>query len=199
MGKKVGLYFGSFNPVHIGHLIVANTVLDKTDLDEVWFVISPMSPDKQNMNLVHHDERYKIVKEALKDDTKLHVSNIEFDMEQPNYTYKTLERLREKYPNNEFGIIMGSDNANGLKQWVGIEHWQKHHKLYVVERPSSYLERGTLEWYGEGKWEVVEMPEVGISSTIIREKVKKGESIKYLVPRETINRVKFNYGTKEES
>lgn len=197
--NKVGLYFGSFNPIHIGHLIVANTVLDKTDLDEIWFVISPMSPDKQNMNLVHHDERYKIVRESVKGDIKLQVSNIEFDMEQPNYTYKTLDRLRNKYPKNEFGIIMGSDNANGLKQWVGIEHWQEHHKLYVVERPSSYLERGSLEWYGEGKWEVVEMPEVGISSTIIREKIKKGESIKYLVPRETINRIKYNYGTKEKT
>ena len=96
MEKKVGLYFGSFNPVHIGHLIVANTVLDKTDLDEVWFVISPMSPDKVNMNLVHHDERYKILKEALTDNNQLHVSTIEFDMEQPNYTYKTLEKLRKK-------------------------------------------------------------------------------------------------------
>ncbi len=199
MKTKVGLYFGSFNPVHIGHLIVANTVLDKTDLDEVWFVISPMSPDKQDINLVHHNERFKILREALKEDSHLQVSTIEFDMEQPNYTYKTLARLREKYPENEFGIIMGSDNAVSLKQWVGIEHWQEHHKLYVVERPNSYLEHGSLRWYGEGKYKVIEMPEVGISSTIIRQKVKDKESIKYLVPRECINRIEFNYGTKEES
>jgi nicotinate-nucleotide adenylyltransferase len=199
MKKKVGLYFGSFNPVHIGHLIVANTVLDKTDLDEVWFVISPMSPDKQDMNLVHHNERFKILREALKEDSHLQVSTIEFDMEQPNYTYKTLARLREKYPENEFGIIMGSDNAVSLKQWVGIEHWQEHHKLYVVERPNSYLEHGSLRWYGKGKYKVIEMPEVGISSTIIRQKVKDKESIKYLVPIECINRIEFNYGTKEES
>lgn len=198
MDKKVGLYFGSFNPVHIGHLIVANTVLDKTDLDEVWFVISPMSPDKQNINLVHHDERFKILREALTDNNQLHISTIEFDMEQPNYTYKTLTRLRKKYPENNFGIIMGSDNAVSLKQWVGIEEWQKHHKLYVVERPNSYLEHGSLRWYGEGKYKVIEMPEVGISSTIIRQKVKDQESIKYLVPRECINRIKFNYGTKKE-
>lgn len=197
--KKIGLYFGSFNPVHIGHLIVANTVLDKTDLDEVWFVVSPMSPDKTNMNLVHHEERYKILREALKDNTKLHASNIEFDMEQPNYTYKTLSRFRKKYPKHEFGIIMGSDNAVSLKQWVGIQRWQEHHKLYVVERPNSYLEHGSLRWYGEGKYQIIEMPEVGISSTIIRDKVSKGESIKYLVPRECINRIQFSYGTKKES
>lgn len=198
MKKKVGLYFGSFNPVHIGHLIVANTVLDKTDLDEVWFVISPMSPDKVDMNLVHHDERFKILRDALKDDKNLHVSTIEFDMEQPNFTYKTLARLRDKHPENDFGIIMGSDNAVSLRQWVGIEHWQEHHNLYVVERPNSYLERGSLRWYGAGKYQVVEMPEVGISSTIIRQKVKDKESIKYLVPRECINRITFNYGNREE-
>jgi nicotinate-nucleotide adenylyltransferase len=196
---KVGLYFGSFNPIHIGHLIVANTVLDKTDLDEVWFVVSPMSPDKQNYDLLHHEIRYRIVKDALKTDQKLRACNIEFDMEQPNYTYRTLERLRKKHPNYEFGIIMGSDNAVSLKQWVGIEHWQKHHKLYVVERPNSYLEHGSLRWYGEGKYQIVGMPEVGISSTIIRQKVKDKESIKYLVPQECINRITFNYGTKEES
>lgn len=199
MGKKIGLMMGSFNPIHIGHLIVANTVLDKTNLDEVWFVITPMSPDKQNMNLLHHDERYKIVKKALGSDTKLSVSDIEFDMVQPNYTYKTLDKLRTKYPNNDFGVIMGSDNANNLRQWVGIEHWQYHHKLFVVERPSSYLERGSLEWYGKDMWCVIEVPEMGISSTIIREKVKKGESIKYLVPRETIDIIEFNYGTKEKT
>jgi nicotinate-nucleotide adenylyltransferase len=199
MKKKIGLYMGSFNPVHIGHLIVANTVLDKTDLDEVWFVISPMSPDKQNMNLVHHDERFKILREALTDNNQLQVSNIEFDMEQPNYTYKTLEKLRKKYPNNEFGIIMGSDNANGLKQWVGVEHWQEHHKLYVVERPNSYLERGSLRWYGQDRYHVIGMPEIGISSTIIRQKVKDKESINYLVPKECISRIEFHYGTKKNS
>ncbi len=197
MEKKVGLYFGSFNPVHVGHLIVANTVLDKTDLDEVWFVMSPKSPDKVNMDLLHHIERVKILKDALKGNRKLSVSTIEFDMEQPNYTYKTLSRLREKYPSFEFGIIMGSDNANGLQQWVGIEHWQEHHKLFVVERPSSYLEKNSLNWYGEHQ--IVEMPEVGISSTIIRNKVKDGESIKYLVPDNIINRIEHSYGTKEES
>lgn len=196
MKKKIGLYFGSFNPVHLGHLIVANTVLDKTELEAVWFVISPMSPDKQDMNLVHHTERYKILRSALMGDNGLDVSTIEFDMEQPNYTYKTLEKLREKYPEHEFGVIMGSDNANGLKQWVGIEHWQEHHKLYVVERPNSYLEHGSLRWYGQGMYQVIEMPEVGISSTIIREKVKNGESIKYLVPRESIFRIEDSYGTK---
>jgi nicotinate-nucleotide adenylyltransferase len=171
MGRKVGLYFGSFNPIHIGHLIVANTVLDKTDLDEIWFVISPMSPDKQDVNLVHHWERFKIVRSAIKGNNKLYVSDIEFDMEQPNYTHKTLAKLREIHPENEFGIIMGSDNAVSLRQWVGIEHWQEHHKLYVVERPNSYLEHGSLRWYGKGNYQIVDMSEVGISSTIIRDKL----------------------------
>ena len=199
MEKKIGLYFGSFNPVHVGHLIVANTVLDKTDLDEIWFVISPKSPDKVNMELLSHNERAKILSDALHDNRHLHVSTIEFDMEQPNYTYKTLDKLRDKHPTYEFGVIMGSDNANGLQQWVGIEHWMEHHKLYVVERPFSYLEHGSLRWYGAGRYQIMDMPEVGISSTIIRDKVKKGESIKYLVPDSVVSRIQFNYGTKKES
>jgi nicotinate-nucleotide adenylyltransferase len=93
---------------------------------------------------------------------------------------------------------MGSDNAVSLRQWVGIEHWQEHHKLYVVERPNSYLEHGSLRWYGKGNYQIVDMSEVGISSTIIRDKVKNGESIKYLVPDSVISRIQFNYGTKEE-
>ena len=199
MKKKIGLYFGSFNPIHVGHLIVANTVLDKTDLDEIWFVISPKSPDKVNVNLVHHTERFKILKEALKGNQKLRISTIEFDMEQPNYTHRTLTKLREEYPEDEFGIIMGSDNAVSLRQWVGVEQWMEHHKLYVVGRPNSYLEHGSLRWYGHGRYQIMDMPEVGISSTMIRDKVRKGESIKYLVPDNVINRIEFNYETEEKS
>ena len=196
MKKKVGLYFGSFNPIHLGHLIVANSVLDKTDLEEVWFVITPMSPDKQNSHLLHHEMRYEILNRAVRDTLNLRISDIEFDMEQPNYTYKTLEKLRDKYQNVDLGVIMGSDNAIGLKQWVGIEHWQEHHKLYVVERPNSYLEKNALNWYGDH--EIISIPEIGISATMIRDKVSKGESIKYLVPRETIDIIEMNYGTEEK-
>ena len=197
MDKNIGLYFGSFNPVHIGHFIVANTVLDRMELDEIWFIVSPKSPDKQNIDLLDHRERYNILKEALREDRKMYVSNVEFDMEQPNYTYLTLRKLREKYPTFTFSIIMGSDNANHLEQWVGVQEWKEHHKLYVVERPNHYLEKGILNWYGEDNYVVVEMPDISISSTLIREKVKRGESIKYLVPRESIHRIQVSYKRDE--
>jgi nicotinate-nucleotide adenylyltransferase len=199
MEKKIGLFFGSFNPTHTGHLIMANTVLDTANLDEVWFVISPMSPDKTNDDLLHHDVRAELLRGAIDGETKLFVSTVEFDMEQPNLTYKTLDRLRERHPTYDFSVIMGSDNVNSLQQWVGIEHWMDHHKLLVVNRPSNYLEYGSLRWYGAGRYQIIETPEIGISATMIREKVRKGESIKYLTPTNIINKIEQHYGTKKDS
>jgi nicotinate-nucleotide adenylyltransferase len=192
--KKVGLYFGSFNPIHHGHLIVADTLLGSSDLDEVWFVITPKSPDKTGMDLLCHNKRYDMLEKVIKDNPKLQISTIEFGMEQPNYTHKTLEKLRLENPTNEFVVIMGSDNANNLQQWVGIDEWRHHHKLYVVERPLNYLEHGSLRWYGEGNYKIFEIPEINISSTMIRGNIKSGKSIKYLVPNNIINDITKNYG-----
>ena len=182
---------GSFNPVHIGHLITANTILNKTDVDEVWFVVSPMSPDKQDYDLKPAQVRCKILKDSVKNNRKLKVSDVELDMETPNYTHKTLKKLKELHPKHEFSIIMGSDNAINLFKWSNIDYIKENHKLYVVQRPNSNVDVETLVWYDN--FEVVDMPEVCISSTTIRKMVREGDSIEYLVPKESINRVKYHY------
>ncbi len=179
--KKVGLYFGTFNPIHIGHLAIANHMVEFSDLDEVWFVITPQSPFKQKKSLLDNHHRYQMVLEATTDYPKLKPSKIEFDLPQPNYTINTLIHLEEKYPEGyNFSLIMGEDNLKGFHKWKNYAVILENYALYVYPRIST----GTVSHQFEGhpKINKVDAPIMEISSTFIRKQHTKGKNIKPLLP-----------------
>ncbi len=175
---KIGLFFGSFNPIHAGHLIVANVIYESTDLDRIWFVVSPQNPFKKNKNLLSEFDRLDMVREAIHDDYHFQASNIEFEMPKPSYTVDTLIYLTEKYPDYEFQLIIGEDNLASFPKWKNAEQILENHKLLVYPRPhakpSELSEHPSIE--------KIEAPEVDISATLIRKMVQQNKSIKYLVP-----------------
>ncbi|WP_027065306.1 MULTISPECIES: nicotinate (nicotinamide) nucleotide adenylyltransferase [Maribacter] len=181
--KKVGLYFGTFNPIHIGHLVIANHMVEFSDLDEVWFVVTPQSPFKTKKTLLDNHQRFEMVYEATKEYENLKPSNIEFNLPQPNYTINTLVHLNEKYPKGyEFSLIMGEDNLKGLHKWKNYETILELHNLYVYPRISE----GTIEhqFKEHDKITRVNAPIMEISSTFIRREHKNGKNIKPLLPPE---------------
>ncbi|MGB1218100.1 MAG: nicotinate (nicotinamide) nucleotide adenylyltransferase, partial [Saprospiraceae bacterium] len=141
--KKIGLFFGSFNPVHIGHMIIAEFVATHTDLDKVWMVISPQNPFKKKSTLAKDYDRLHMVKAAIGDNPHLEACDIEFGLPQPSYTIDTLTYLKEKYPTKEFSLIMGGDNLGTLHKWKNYELLLKNHEIYVYKRPNYEL--GELE------------------------------------------------------
>ena len=175
---KIGLFFGSFNPIHVGHLIIANFMATQTDLDKVWFVISPQNPLKKKSSLARDYDRLHLVQIAIEYNSKLHASNIEFGLPQPSYTIDTLTHMGEKYPGHEFVLIMGGDNLATLHKWKNYEKLLSDYQIYVYSRPG----------YDPGKLAnhenvfINKAPQMHISSTYIRKCIKKGFSIQYLVP-----------------
>ena len=181
--KKVGLYFGTFNPIHIGHLVIANHMVEFSDLDEVWFVVTPQSPFKTKKSLLDNHHRYEMVYEATKEYPKLSPSRIEFDLPQPNYTINTLVHLGEKYPDGyHFSLIMGEDNLKGLHKWKNYEVILENHAIYVYPRISKGMV--AHEFVGNEKIHFVDAPIMEISSTFIRKEHKKGKNIKPMLPPE---------------
>jgi len=181
--KKVGLYFGTFNPIHIGHLVIANHMVEFSDLDEVWFVVTPQSPFKTKKTLLDNHHRYEMVYEATKEYPKLNPSKIEFDLPQPNYTVNTLAHLDEKYPSGySFSLIMGEDNLKGLHKWKNYETILENYNIYVYPRISE----GTLESQFMQHKSIlrVNAPIMEISSTFIRKEYKNGKNIKPMLPPE---------------
>jgi len=178
MNKHIGLFFGSFNPVHIGHLIIANHMANETDLDQVWMVVSPQNPFKDKKSLAKDRDRYNLVHLAIGDNPKLSVSDIEFSMPKPSYTIDTLTYLKEKYPNKIFYLIMGGDNVPTLPKWKNSEFLIENYKIYVYKRPGYDL--GPLA--SHPNITSVEAPLLDISSTHIRQLIKERKSIQYLVP-----------------
>jgi nicotinate-nucleotide adenylyltransferase len=186
---KVGLYFGSFNPIHTGHLIIANHVLNETELKKIWFVVSPQNPFKQNNSLLNEFDRLHLVRLAVEDNSKIKVTDIEFGLPKPSYTINTLTHLSEKYPEHEFCIIMGSDSFQNLDKWKNYEAIVKNYALYVYSRTGFEI-RNTHK----ARLTVLDAPLIQISATQIRELIKKGKSIRYLVPenvREEIESRRF--------
>lgn len=179
--KKVGLFFGTFNPIHIGHLVIANHLVEFSDLDEVWFVITPMSPFKTKKTLLDNHHRYQMVYEATKEYPKLKPSKIEFDLPQPNYTIKTLIHLEEQYEKRyEFALIMGEDNLKGFHKWKNFETILDNHYIYVYPRISDgKVDHG---FKVHSKIHLIDAPIIEISSTFIRENHKKGKNIRPLLP-----------------
>jgi nicotinate-nucleotide adenylyltransferase len=187
---KIGLFFGSFNPIHIGHLILANSIAENTDLDQIWFVISPHNPHKKKNTLLHEFDRYDMVEKAIYDNPKLKACDVEFHLPRPSYTIHTLTHLQEKYPKNEFAIIMGSDNLANFKNWKNHDKILEYYSLYVYPRPNV----AETEFHTHPKVTLVKAPLLDISATYIRDSIKSGKSIRYLVPEaveELIRRKKF--------
>ena len=185
---RVGLYFGSFNPIHHGHLLIASFVLQNTDLQQVWFVISPQNPLKPATSLLNEYHRLHLVQLAIEGAKDLRASDIEFRLPKPSFTANTLAYLQEKYPSHEFSIIMGSDSFQNLPKWKNADWLLRNFPIYVYRRPGHT----TLPVY-EGAKEIKELaaPLLPISSTDIRKNIRDSKSIRYLVPeavREDIER-----------
>lgn len=179
MDKKTGLFFGSFNPIHTGHLIIANFMVTKTDLDEVWFVVSPQNPLKKQGNLAPERQRQDMVEMAIEDNPHLRCSDIEFYMPKPSYTIDTMIYLREKYPEKNFALIMGGDNLRTIHKWKNYELLLRDYEIYLYSRPGNPIHKSI---FSLGKVHQFESPYLGISSTYIRKCLQKGHSIRYLVP-----------------
>ncbi|MEM9646844.1 MAG: nicotinate (nicotinamide) nucleotide adenylyltransferase [Bacteroidota bacterium] len=179
--KQVGLYFGTFNPIHIGHLAIANHMVEFSDLDEVWFVITPQSPFKTKQSLLDDHHRYQMVFEAVKDYPKLKPSKIEFDLPQPNYTIDTLVHLGEEYGKEyQFSLIMGEDNLKGFHKWKNYEAILELHNIYVYPRIS---EGEVVHRFGNHpKIHRIEAPIMEVSSTFIRKAHKEGKNVRPLLP-----------------
>jgi nicotinate-nucleotide adenylyltransferase len=177
-GKKIGLFFGSFNPVHIGHMIIANFMVEHSDLSEIWMVVSPHNPHKEKKSLAKDRDRLHLVNLAIGDNLKIKASDIEFDLEKPSYTVDTLIYLKEKYPHHAFSLIMGGDNLGTFHKWKNYETIIKSHDIYVYRRPGYDL--GELQ--NHESVTILEAPLLTISASYIRKQIKEKRSIQYLVP-----------------
>lgn len=175
--RQIGLYFGSFNPVHVGHLAIANYLVEFTSLDEVWFIISPHNPLKSKSSLLNDRLRYELVKVAIEDSTTLRASDVEFNMPRPSYTIDTLAYLTEKYPDIEFSIIMGSDGLRTFGKWKNAELIVSNYKRIIYPRHSE-----ETEWIKTHRnIEIVDAPRIEISSSFIRQSIKEGKDIRYFL------------------
>lgn len=187
---KIGLYFGTFNPIHIGHLIIANHMAEYSDLDQIWMVVTPHNPLKKKNTLLDDSHRLQMVHLAAEDFPKIKPSDIEFKLAQPNYTINTLAHLQEKYPKYEFSLIMGEDNLKSLHKWKNYEVILEHHEIYVYPRISS--EEENLEFKNHPKIHIIHAPIVEISSTFIRENIKIGKNVKPLLPNKVWEYIDHN-------
>lgn len=175
---KIGLFFGSFNPVHHGHMIIANHILNFSGVDEVWFVISPQNPFKQRSSLLDNYDRLLLVDQAIGDNYRLKPCNIEFDMPVPSYTIDTLAYLREKHPDYDFSLIMGSDNLVNFNRWKNFDVILKHYKILVYMRTGHEH----VPFIDHPAVSVLKAPLLEISSSFIRKLIRENKSIMYLVP-----------------
>lgn len=183
---KIGLFFGSFNPIHVGHLILANTMVDAAELHAVWFIVSPQNPFKKKKNLLHEQDRYDMVRQATQENPRLRVSDVEFRMPKPSYTIDTLTVLQEKYPKHQFRVIMGGDNLTHFRKWKNYEQILEYHGLLVFPRPGTpatdLLEHPNVRQ--------IDAPMLELSATYIRQAIREERSIQYLVPDPVIELIR---------
>jgi len=187
---EIGLYFGSFNPVHHGHLIIANHIVQYTTLDQVWFVVSPQNPLKPAAGLLNEYHRLFLIRAAIDGEKQLRASDIEFKLPRPSYTTDTLAYLKEKYPQHHFSMIMGSDSYQNLPRWKNYEHLIKNTAFYIYTRAGFE----NIPNYPQAQAHILEAPLLQISATHIRNILKEGKSIRYLVPdvvKEEIERNRY--------
>ncbi|MFN0188133.1 MAG: nicotinate (nicotinamide) nucleotide adenylyltransferase [Bacteroidia bacterium] len=175
---KIGLYFGSFNPIHSGHLVIAGYMAEFSDLKQVWMVVSPHNPLKPAGSLLQDYHRFHLVELGIGNNKKLKASKIEFELLRPSYTVVTLAYLQDKYPKNEFSLIMGPDNLENLHKWKNFELILEHHDIYVYPRPNH--DGGNLKDHPRVKW--IDAPLMEISSSFIRKSIKEGKDVRYMMP-----------------
>ena len=184
---KVGLFFGSFNPIHIGHLIIANIVVEQTDIDQVWFIVSPQNPFKSSKSLLHEFDRIDMVEEAIADNYNLKASDVEFNMPRPSYTIDTLTYLAAKNPQHTFRLIIGGDNLKKFHRWKNYRSILDLYGLEVYPRPNSEVPV-ELKDHPNIRW--VDAPLLDISATYIRNAIKKDKSVRYLVHDRVLEYIK---------
>lgn len=175
---KIGLFFGSFNPIHNGHLVIASTMINESNLDKVWFVVSPQNPFKNTKSLLHEFDRLDMVRAAVEGDDRFVASDIEFSMPKPSYTIDTLTYLKEKYPSYEFVLIMGEDNLTHFHKWKNHEQILEHFEIYTYPRPRNV----ETPFHTHEKVTITNAALMDISSTYIRKCIVSDKSINYLVP-----------------
>ncbi|MBK9255516.1 MAG: nicotinate-nucleotide adenylyltransferase [Saprospiraceae bacterium] len=180
---KVGLFFGSFNPVHVGHMIIADHIVQSTDVDQVWMVVSPHNPLKSKKSLAKDHDRLHLVKLAIGDNSRIKASSVEFGLPVPSYTIDTLTYLNEKYPSKSFSLIMGADNLETIEKWKNYTLILENYEIYLYQRPGydggKYTEFSNIH--------IVDAPLLDISATFIRDRIKAGKSVQYLVPDSVFN------------
>jgi len=176
--KKTGLYFGSFNPVHIGHMAIANYMVEFTDIDQLWFVISPQNPLKKKTSLLADHHRLALLNIAIDDSLLFKASNIEFKMPRPSYTIDTLTYLNEKYPNREWILIMGADNLKSLHKWKNYQQLIENYEIYVYPRPGININ----DYSDKINLKIIDAPLIEISSSFIRKAISDGKDVRYFMP-----------------
>ncbi|OFX83267.1 MAG: nicotinic acid mononucleotide adenylyltransferase [Bacteroidetes bacterium GWF2_33_16] len=186
---KTGLFFGSFNPIHIGHLAIANYMLEFTDLDELCMVISPQNPFKTQANLLNEYDRMKMVEIAIGNNSRFSVSDIEFHLPKPSYTIDTLTYLSERYPSKQFVLLIGTDNLEYFHKWKNYEEILKKYKLIVYPRPGS----GLGKYANYKNIQLVNAPLIEISSSFIRESIKSGKNIQHFLPASVYDYIRNNH------
>jgi len=178
MTKKTGLFFGSFNPIHIGHMAIANYMVEFTDLNEIWFVISPQNPFKKRITLLADHFRLELVEMAINGDRRFMVCDVEFRMPRPSYTIDTLVYLKEKNPNKQFCLIIGSDNLKFFSKWKNYELIEQNYTRYIYPRPGT----DEKDYENQVNSKVVQAPHIEISSSFIRDAIKNGKKVDKFLP-----------------
>ncbi len=181
--KKIGLFFGSFNPIHIGHLILANYILENSDMDELWFVVSPQNPFKDKKELLNDHNRLDMVQLAVKNYPNMRASNVEFSLPKPSYTIDTLTYLHEKYPEYSFSLIMGEDNLDSLHKWKNADILIKNHHIIVYPRVFDGAKKDS-EYLRHDNISLVKAPIIELSATEIRNMIKEGKNVRPMLPPE---------------
>jgi nicotinate-nucleotide adenylyltransferase len=190
---NIGLYFGSFNPIHIGHLSIANYMVEFTDIDQLWFIVSPHNPLKKKETLLNDFERYDLVELSIGNDDRFRVSDIEFRLPKPSYTIDTLTYLQEQFPRYVFSLIIGSDNLPAFDKWKNHQLIEEKYKRYVYPRRGSEH----IDLKKHRNVEVVQAPMIEISSSFIRSAIRNGKDIRYFLPEKAYDYIlKMNFYKK---
>jgi len=194
---KIGLYFGTFNPIHVGHLIIANHMAEHAGLDQIWMMVTPHNPFKKKDTLLDDYQRLQLVHLATEDYSKIKASDFEFKLPQPNYTVNTLAHLQDKFPNHEFALIMGEDNLRTFHKWKNYEVILEHYNIYVYPRleaknPSAIVVAVDSSFKNDPKIHLIDAPVVEISSTFIRDCIKNKKNVMPMLPHKVWQYIDHN-------